>query len=625
MFKSLRMIPTALILLLTFMLSWTGGVPSIAAAESAGPAVKLTIGDVSLSTGSISTVPVKVTAVQGIYSYNLQLNFDPARLEVSGISSVYGNTDKDAGLADPKGYFSSNIDNEEGWLRVAWIDTSTGSETEHPILGQQELFVINVKAKSTTGSTGFTLASGDPEQLLFAGANFGADAAPEALQTAVTGGAVTVIPTRSDDSGSKLPALSDVKVYLGGKEQPSYASASSAAENGRTVTTIKVDNDKALAQIGQQGQTRLTLALNSSLADKVVGKLNGTLVKAMESGKAEVEVQTPFASYVLPASMIRIDEVAKKLGAENALSAITIDISLNEADADAAAAAQKAARVQSASLVSAPVEFKVSAEYNGHQVAIDRFNNYVERSIAIPEGTDPGRITTAVVMGEDGSLKHIPTRVVQGSDGSYSAVVNSLSNSVYAVIYSAKSFADTEKHWSRADVADLASRLVIQGASANGFEPDRSISRAEFVTVLLRGLGLYGSAQSASLPVDVSASAWYAGSVQTAESRGLIGGYADGSFKPGASISRAEAMVVLNRVAALLGQSRTPAEPQAVLSAFGDAGKVGAWAQEAVAAAVGQGWIKGSGGELKPGATLTRAEAAAMIRRLLIQADLINS
>ncbi|SEU00809.1 S-layer homology domain-containing protein [Paenibacillus sp. NFR01] len=625
MFKSLRMIQTAFVLLLAFMLSWTGGVPPIAAAESAGPAVKLTIGDVSLSTGSISTVPVKVTAVQGIYSYNLQLNFDPARLEVSGLSSVYGNTDKDAGLADPKGYFSSNIDNKEGWLRVAWIDTSAGGETEHPILGDRELFVIHVKAKGATGDTGFTLASGDPEQLLFAGVNFGADAAAEALQTAVTGGAVTVIPARSDDSG-KLPSLSDVKVYLGGKEQPSYASASSDAVNGRTVTTIKVDNDKALAQIGQQGQTRLTLALNSSLADKVVGKLNGTLVKAMESGKAEVEVKTPFASYVLPAPMIQIDEVAKKLGAENALSAITIDISLNEADADAAAAAQKAAQMQTASLVSAPVEFKVSAEYNGHQVAIDRFNNYVERSIAIPEGTDPGRITTAVVMGEDGSLKHIPTRVVQGSDGSYSAVVNSMSNSVYAVIYSAKSFADTEKHWSRADVADLASRLVIQGASANRFEPDRSISRAEFVTVLLRGLGLYGSTQStASLPTDVSASAWYAGGVQTAESRGLIGGYADGSFKPGASISRAEAMVVLNRAAALLGQSRTPADPQAVLSAFGDAGKVGAWAKEAVAAAVGQGWIKGSGGELKPGATLTRAEAAAMIRRLLIQADLINS
>ena len=53
------------------------------------------------------------------------------------------------------------------------------------------------------------------------------------------------------------------------------------------------------------------------------------------------------------------------------------------------------------------------------------------------------------------------------------------------------------------------------------------------------------------------------------------------------------------------------------LSAFSDAGSVAGWAKEAVSWAVGQGLLRGSGGRLSPGASVTRAETAQILQRFL--------
>jgi len=66
-------------------------------------------------------------------------------------------------------------------------------------------------------------------------------------------------------------------------------------------------------------------------------------------------------------------------------------------------------------------------------------------------------------------------------------------------------------------------------------------------------------------------------------------------------------------------------QQKAALSSFNDGGEVAAWAQESVAAIVQSGLVKGSpDGNLNPEATMTRAETAAMVRRLLQQAGFIN-
>ncbi|WP_189032613.1 S-layer homology domain-containing protein [Paenibacillus albidus] len=73
----------------------------------------------------------------------------------------------------------------------------------------------------------------------------------------------------------------------------------------------------------------------------------------------------------------------------------------------------------------------------------------------------------------------MPTKIVV-IDGKPYAQINSLTNSVYSVIYSPITFADVNTHWAKEAVNDMGSRLVIDGSGEGSFEPGRDITRAEF-------------------------------------------------------------------------------------------------------------------------------------------------
>ncbi|MFC5470863.1 S-layer homology domain-containing protein [Cohnella suwonensis] len=103
---------------------------------------------------------------------------------------------------------------------------------------------------------------------------------------------------------------------------------------------------------------------------------------------------------------------------------------------------------------------------------------------------------------------------------------------------------------------------------------------------------------------------WAEASIKQAVSLGIVKGYADGTFRPGKTVTRAEFSVMLMN-------ALKPQEAEAKL-AFTDSAKIGAWAQKAVAQAVQAGIIKGyKDGSFRPNAEITRAEMAAMIANAL--------
>jgi hypothetical protein len=200
------------------------------------------------------------------------------------------------------------------------------------------------------------------------------------------------------------------------------------------------------------------------------------------------------------------------------------------------------------------------------------------------KGVDPSRITTGVVVDADGTVRHIPTKVIV-QDGKYYAVLNSMTNSAYSVVWHPLEFSDVEAHWAQAAVNDMGSRMVIQGTGDNGFSPDRSITRAEFAAIFVRGLGLKleGAAIAFS---DVTASDWYSSAVQTAFSYGLISGFEDGTFRPQESITREQAMVMVSRAMQLTGlQNKLQVQADA-LAAYLDAADASEWANEGIARSV---------------------------------------
>ncbi len=131
--------------------------------------------------------------------------------------------------------------------------------------------------------------------------------------------------------------------------------------------------------------------------------------------------------------------------------------------------------------------------------------------------------------------------------------------------------------WYNNAISTLSNLGVITGYEDGTFRPNASISRAEFVTIVTRFFDY--TAEYEGTFSDVSYSSWYADFVQAAVDMGLVNGYENGTFRPNASITRAEAVAIVNRV--LL--RRPDAEhllPWSVMNTFSDNVLESAWYYE---------------------------------------------
>lgn len=206
--------------------------------------------------------------------------------------------------------------------------------------------------------------------------------------------------------------------------------------------------------------------------------------------------------------------------------------------------------------------------------------------------------------------------------GSYLVVINSLTNSIYAVVWHPVEFSDASSHWAKSAINDMGSRMIVKGIDGNNYEPERDITRAEFAAIVIRALGLDAGVGESGF-ADVAASAWYSGYVKTAASRGIITGYGDGTFSPSDKITREQAMTMIARAAKLCGMDTSIGSGAMGLAGFEDATQISSWAYDSVAFNVQNGIITGYNSKISPKAHITRAEVAVIVQRLLQKSKLI--
>jgi hypothetical protein len=110
----------------------------------------------------------------------------------------------------------------------------------------------------------------------------------------------------------------------------------------------------------------------------------------------------------------------------------------------------------------------------------------------------------------------------------------------------ATAFRDVPQAFWAAEAVERASAAGWMGGKSDGrFSPNDSLTRAELAVVLVR----WREAQASGLSrFPDAASHWAASSIAAAEREGWITGFADGSFRPDQSVTRAELIVLLNRV-----------------------------------------------------------------------------
>jgi hypothetical protein len=178
----------------------------------------------------------------------------------------------------------------------------------------------------------------------------------------------------------------------------------------------------------------------------------------------------------------------------------------------------------------------------------------------------------------------------------------------------APAFSDVStSYWGYNAISSLSSKGIVSGYPDGAFQPDASITRAEFATMLVKALGLNTAGTSGQF-TDVTADDWYYGSVNAAVYDGLVSGMGDNLFAPNALITR-EQMAVM--VAKALG-TNAPAVDGTELNAFSDSSAVSSWAVSGMEEAVKVGIVSGMTADtLAPMDNATRAQAAAMIYKLL--------
>lgn len=105
---------------------------------------------------------------------------------------------------------------------------------------------------------------------------------------------------------------------------------------------------------------------------------------------------------------------------------------------------------------------------------------------------------------------------------------------------------DIQGHWAESQINKWVEQGLARGYTDGTFKPNNSITRAEFITLVNRALGYTETAEINFR--DVSPTDWYAGEIAKAKAAGYVSGYQDGTFKPNSQITRQEVASMLARI-----------------------------------------------------------------------------
>jgi hypothetical protein len=170
--------------------------------------------------------------------------------------------------------------------------------------------------------------------------------------------------------------------------------------------------------------------------------------------------------------------------------------------------------------------------------------------------------------------------------------------------------------WAKDGILYLYEKGFVKGYGDGGFVPGSSITREEFVTMLVRAFGLYDE-NAVSEFSDVSASDWFYKTVSSGVNAGIISGIGDNLFGSGQNITRQDLAVLAYRcIKGKYGLAEIETEE------FSDFDLISGYAREAVLAAKGFHIINGYGdGSFRPRDTATRAEAAMILYRIVTMGE----
>ncbi|MNI49815.1 Endoglucanase precursor [compost metagenome] len=241
------------------------------------------------------------------------------------------------------------------------------------------------------------------------------------------------------------------------------------------------------------------------------------------------------------------------------------------------------------------------------------FNPPILIKLQVDPSLNPNLVGT-YYLSNDGKLEYVGGQM---KDGDLVAKLRQTGN--HAVLAYKMRFNDVPStHWASSVIEQMVAKHKMNGTSNSTFEPERSVTRAEFTAMLVRALNL--TERSELKFTDVAADVWYADSISSAVKAGIVTGRNETLFAPSEEITREEMVVMMMRAYKVLKElskesnNLTPAP----VSTFTDEAEIVPWALDAVRAAAAMQLINGrESGRFAPSESSTRAEAAVILNRML--------
>lgn len=166
--------------------------------------------------------------------------------------------------------------------------------------------------------------------------------------------------------------------------------------------------------------------------------------------------------------------------------------------------------------------------------------------------------------------------------------------------------------WANEAIISLYENGIIKGTSETTFSPNANITRADFIILLIRKLGL--NANFSENFEDVSSTMYYYQDVGIAKALDIAVGVGENRFNPHENISRQDMFVLAYR--ALLKSNKIDGVESETLERFIDKEQIDDYAKNALSALANNEYIQGNNGYINPQNKATRAEAVVFIYRL---------
>jgi hypothetical protein len=559
-------------------------------AEAAQPAYSISYSSERVEVGQTVTMTIKGQQVTNLYGMEIVFTYDTQRLQfiekpsAQGIPDIIPNRDVFPAAASLE--IAPKVDGN----KILYAITKTGQVA--PSNGNVTLMTLNFTARE----------QGDAVAKLLS-VKLGAPGSTHLIW---------------EDGVSSSLHITGKSVGDGhGPTMPQGAGVGDSDKNSNSVQlTPLLDQQVAKATLTEDQLRQLKSQKGSDLAAKktiIIQTVNGVTVYALSlpssffqngSQLKQVDIQTPLATVTVPWDMLKSSDLSQSDNVVLSIRFVDTSTWSNELKN---------------SIGNNPV-IDLNIEVDGQKLAWNNDKTPVAVSMAYkptPEELLHPEHVNVWYIDDNGNVQRVPS-------GRYDAVTGRVSFqtthfSKYAIVYEILSFTDIQNiAWAKKAIEVLASKGIVNGMTDTSFGPERSISRADFISLLVRTLELKADNSMSASFDDVIASDYFFNAVSIARSVGITDGANGNQFLPNEPISRQDLMVMTVR-ALQLANKIVPSGEAKVLDSFTDHADIADYANASVATLVAQGIVSGDGARLRPTNSMTRAEAAKLLYEMYVK------